>query len=184
MSDIPVWDVDIFSDQSIRDARAVDDALREALPVARLADGTVIVTRYADVAAGLTDWRTFSSASRPWHDPNSLRPEILVTDDPPRHARVRPIIASTLNPHALEGMRPAFEEEAAAIFDDIVAREGESIDVVAEVTKRYVFRVLPDLIGLPDEGRDHMSGFGHMVWATFGPPNELYEEAIKDSGPV
>ncbi len=184
MSDIPVWDVDIFSEQSIRDARAVDDALREALPVARLADGTVIVTRYADVAAGLTDWKTFSSASRPWHDPNSLRPEILVTDDPPRHARVRPIIASTLNPHALEGMRPAFEEEAAAIFDDIVAREGETIDVVAEVTKRYVFRVLPDLIGLPDEGRENMSGFGHMVWATFGPPNELYEEAIKDSGPV
>ncbi len=184
MPDIPLYEVDIFSEACVRDARATDDALREATPVARLADGTVIVTRYADVAAGLTDWKSFSSASRPWHDPNSVRPEILVTDDPPRHTRVRPIIANTLGPRALEAIRPTFEREAATVFDEVVARSGETIEVVDEITKRFVFKVLPDMIGLPDEGRENMTGFGHMVWATFGPPNELYEEAIKDAGPT
>ncbi|HEX4024198.1 MAG TPA: cytochrome P450 [Steroidobacteraceae bacterium] len=184
MRDIPAYDVDIFSEASVRNARSVDDALREAAPVARLVDGTVVVTRYADVAAGLTDWKTFSSASRPWHDPNSVRPEILVTDDPPRHTRVRPIIGNTLGPRALEAMRCAFEREAVVIVDDIVARSGQIIDAVGQVTRRFVFKVLPDLIGLPDEGRENMTAFGHMVWATFGPPNELYEEAVRDSAPV
>ena len=184
MAEIPLYDVDPFCEASVRQARAVDDELREALPVARLADGTVLITRYTDVAAGLSDWKTFSSVSRPWHDPNSLRPEILLTDDPPRHTRVRPIVANALGTRALESMRPAFEREATIIFDEVVARSGEVLDAVADITRRFVFRVLPDLIGLPDEGREHMNGFGHMVWATLGPPNELFEEAVRDSAPV
>ena len=36
------------------------------------------------------------------------------------------------------------------------------------------------MIGLPEEGREHMEAFGHMVWSTLGPPNELFEEAMAD----
>ncbi len=70
---IPDYPVDLFSHESVRNARAVDDMLREFAPVVRLADGTVMITRHADVTAGLQDWQTFSNKSRPWHDPNSLR---------------------------------------------------------------------------------------------------------------
>jgi hypothetical protein len=38
--------------------------------------------------------------------------------------------------------------------------------------------VLPDLLGLPEAGREHMEAFGHMVWATMGPMNELFHEAM------
>ncbi len=62
---IPDYEVDLFSRESVRNARAVDDALREFAPVVRLADGTVMIARHADVAAGLQDWKTFSSSSRP-----------------------------------------------------------------------------------------------------------------------
>ena len=74
---IPAYPIDIFSRQSVREARAVDDALREFSPVVRLQDGTVMIARHASVTSGLADWRTFSSRSRPWHDPKSVRPEIL-----------------------------------------------------------------------------------------------------------
>jgi 4-methoxybenzoate monooxygenase (O-demethylating) len=87
--EIPPSPLDPFSRESVRNARAVDDELREFAPVVRLEDGTVMITRHAAVKAGLQDWQTFSSRSRPWHDPASVRPEILLTDDPPRHTQVR-----------------------------------------------------------------------------------------------
>ena len=72
-----------------------------------------MITRHADVAAGLQDWKTFSSTSRPWHDPKSVRPEILLTDDPPRHTHVRQAMAKALSTQVLASMRSSFERDAA-----------------------------------------------------------------------
>jgi cytochrome P450 len=184
MTEIPLYPVDLFSRESVRNARAVDDALREAAPVVRLADGTVIISRHADVAAGLADWRTYSSASRPWHDPKSLRPEILLTDDPPRHTRVRAIVSEALSTHALEQRRADFELAARQALDAVCARPGEPLDVVGDLTQPFVGKVLADLLGLASDDRGHMRDFGHIVWATLGPPNELFDEAMSGAGPV
>ena len=92
-----VLDEDLFSRESVRNARAVDDRVREMAPVVKLArENITMLARYEHVSKGLADWKTFSSTSRPWHDPNSVRPEILLTDDPPRHTQVRAVIANAL----------------------------------------------------------------------------------------
>jgi cytochrome P450 len=174
---IPQYEVDLFSHESVRDARAVDDELREFAPVVRLADGTVMITRHADVTAGLADWQTFSSKSRPWHDPKSLRPEILLTDDPPRHTHVRHAMASVLSAQVLANLRPSFERDAAALLNSLLSRPGEMLDAVRDITQRFVYKALPDAIGLRVAGREHMYAFSHMVWATMGPENALFREA-------
>jgi cytochrome P450 len=181
---IPKYSVDIFSRESVRQARAVDDALREFSPVVRLQDGTVMITRHASVTSGLADWKTFSSTSRPWHDPKSVRPEILLTDDPPRHTHVRTAMAKALSPGLLESIRASFERDAAAIVSDVLAREGEVIDAVADITQRFVYKALPDAFGMRIEGRENMYGFSHMVWATMGPENDLFREAMVGIEPV
>jgi len=181
---IPEYPVDLFSRESVRNARAVDDAVREFSPVVRLADGTVMITRHADVLAGLQDWQTFSSRSRPWHDPKSLRPEILLTDDPPRHTHVRQVIAQALSAQVLANLRPSFERDAAALVEELLSRQGQTIDAVKDITQRFVYKALPDAIGLRVEGREHMYRFSHMVWATMGPENELFREAMVDLEPV
>ena len=181
---IPAYPVDLFSRESVQNARAVDDAVREFAPVVRLVDGTVMITRHADVTAGLQDWQTFSSRSRPWHVPKSLRPEILLTDDPPRHTHVRQAIAQALSAQVLSNLRPSFERDAAALVEGLLARQGETIDAVRDITQRFVYKALPDAIGLRVEGREHMYRFSHMVWATMGPENELFREAMVDLEPV
>lgn len=181
---IPIYEVDLFSHESVRNARAVDDAVREFAPVVRLADGTVMITRHADVTAGLADWQTFSSKSRPWHDPKSLRPEILLTDDPPRHTHVRHAMAGVLSTQVLANLRPSFERDAAALFDGLLSRQGEILDAVRDITQRFVYKALPDAIGLRVQGREHMYAFSHMVWATMGPENELFREAMVNLEPV
>jgi 4-methoxybenzoate monooxygenase (O-demethylating) len=181
---IPQYEVDLFSHESVRNARAVDDAVREFAPVVRLPDGTVMITRHADVTAGLQDWKTFSSKSRPWHDPKSLRPEILLTDDPPRHTHVRQAMTAVLSTQVLAKLRPSFERDAVALFDGLLSRQGETLDAVRDVTQRFVYKALPDAIGLGVPGREHMYAFSHMVWATMGPENELFREAMVNLEPV
>src|SRR5487761_1600707 len=119
---IPEFDIDPFSRESVRDARAVDDRLRELAPVVRLpGEDVVMLARFEHVSSGLKDWRTFSSTSRPWHDPKSVRPEVLLTDDPPKHSRVRAVVANALSRARLAKMAQAFGTEA----DAVVARVKE-----------------------------------------------------------
>ncbi|HEY4645907.1 MAG TPA: cytochrome P450 [Steroidobacteraceae bacterium] len=181
----PVCQDDVFGREAVRNARAVDDALREMAPVVKLArEDITIVARYQHVAEGLKEWQAFSSTSRPWHDTNSVRPEILLTDDPPRHTAVRPVIAAALSPQALAKMASAFNADADNLLRNVKERSGETIDAVADIARPFVYKVLPDLLGLPQEGRENMTAFGHMVWATLGPQNELFQEAMENVGPV
>jgi cytochrome P450 len=70
------------------------------------------------------------------------------------------------------------------LVDRLLAAEGATIDAVADLTRPFVYKALPDAIGLRVEGREHMHAFSHMVWATMGPENELFREAMVDVGPV
>lgn len=178
MKEIPLFPYDIFTPDAVRNARAVDDEVREYAPAVRLHDGTVMIARHRHVTAGLLDWKSFSSRSRPWHDPNSPRPEILLTDDPPRHTQVRKVIQDALSPRALERTKAVFNQAAEEFVAELRKREGEAVDAVGEITQAFIFRVLPDVLGLPKEGREHMHGFSQMVWATMGPPGELFDEAM------
>jgi cytochrome P450 len=174
-----VTDEDLFSRESVRNARAVDDRVREMAPVVKLArENITMLARYEHVSKGLADWKTFSSTSRPWHDANSVRPEILLTDDPPRHTAVRSVISTALSPASLNKMADAFRADAQALVRRMKEKSGETIDAVAEITQPFVYKVLPDLLGVPEKGREHMYPFGNMVWATMGPMNDLFQEAM------
>jgi cytochrome P450 len=181
-AEIPATDLDMFCAASVRNARAVDDAIRELAPVVWLdRENIAVLGRFAQVQSGLSDWRTFSSRSRPWHDPDSVRPEILLTDDPPRHTQVRAVIGDALSPAVLTGMTQSFAAEAESLLQSLKARGSERIDAVADISRPFVYQVLPDLLGLPQQGREHMEAFGHMVWATMGPQNDLFREALADN---
>ena len=161
-ADPRLYALDIFTPEAVIDARAVDDALREFAPVVRLADGT----RHARAGTstsppGCSTGRRSPAASRPWHDPTSPRPEILLTDDPPRHTQVRKVIADALSPRALERVKGIFEARAQELLARLRAREGEPVDAVGDVTQAYVFQVLPDILGLPERRpRAHARLFG------------------------
>jgi hypothetical protein len=110
-----------------------------------------------------------------------VRPEILLTDDPPRHTQVRAVIGRALSPKAMKAMEDAFKREAEILVDDLLSSDGE-IDAVGGITARYVHKVLPDLMGLPEQGREKMTPFGNAVWATMGPMNDLFHEAMANAG--
>ncbi len=129
------------------------------------------------------DWKTFSSTSRPWHDPNSVRARKSCSPTIRRVTpTVRSVIATALSPKALNKMAEAFRADAQALVTRVKQKSGETIDAVGEITQPFVYKVLPDLLGVPVKGREHMYAFGHMVWATMGPMNELFQEAHERHG--
>jgi cytochrome P450 len=93
-------------------------------------------------------------------------------------------MAMALSPQVLANLRPSFERDAAALLESLLSRQGEVIDAVREITQRFVYKALPDAIGLRIEGREHMYAFSHMVWATMGPENALFREAMVNLEPV
>src|ERR1700756_1548982 len=121
-----------------------------------------MLPRYEHVSAGLLDWKTFSSTSRPWHDPKSVRPELLLVDDPPKHTGVRAVVSAALSPKALAKMGAAFRADAEALVANLVEKSDTTIDAVAQITRPFVYKVLPDLLGIPLEGREYMYAFGNM----------------------
>jgi len=152
---IPVYEGDMFGREAVLRARDTDDRIRELAPVVWLErENIAILGRYQHVAAGLTDWQAFSNRSRPWHDPNSVRPEILLTDDPPRHTEIRKVMAKVMSPTRLKELTADFQRTAAAQVGRLMARAGEVIDANVDITRPFVHKVLPDLLGMPEAGRD------------------------------
>ena len=85
-------------------------ALREHAPVKRMADGSVFLSRYADVVAVYKDTATFSSDKHEEFGPKYGTSPLLehhttslVFNDPPLHTRVRRLIAGALTPRAHRG---------------------------------------------------------------------------------
>lgn len=180
MADAPICDLDLFSPESVRNAREVDDMIREMAPAVKLSrENITLIGRFEHVRAGLADWKSFSSTSRPWHDPTSPRPEILLTDDPPRHTDVRQVIGKALSKRNMKRWAERFQADAKTLVDELLDSGNTVIDATHDIGRPYVYKALPDVIGLPEEGREHMEPFGHMVWATLGPINELFEEAME-----
>jgi cytochrome P450 len=176
-----VSDLDMFALEPVCDPQTYDALLREQAPAVYLERYDIWVTgRHAHVYEAARDWETFSSTSRPFHDPNSIRPEILLTDDPPEHRRVRAVIQRAISPAVIKRMREDFVREAEAHVERLLAPGGiVELDGRHDIASPFVLKVFPDAIGLPEEGREHLVRFGDAAFNTFGPPNEIFHEGLR-----
>lgn len=183
-----VSSIDPFSRAFFEDPHPIHHELREAGPVVRLSRYDVwAVARYAEVHAVLNDWQTFSSSrgvglqdfsrEKPW------RPKSLVLEtDPPLHDRTRRILNRVLSPAVMRGLREQFASAADTMVDGLLERG--SFDAIAELAEAYPLTVFPDAMGMPRENRDFLLPYGNMVFNSFGPRNELFEEATRNAQPV
>jgi cytochrome P450 len=184
---VPSLDVDPFSNEFFEDPHAIHDTLREAGPLVWLDKwGVYGVARYAEVHAVLNDPLTFCSSrgvglsdfakEKPW------RPQSIILEaDPPAHTRTRAVLSQVLSPTAMKGVREHFTAMAAAKVDELLARG--SFDAVADLAEAYPLSVFPDAMGLKQEGRENLLPYASLVFNSFGPPNQLRQEAIERSAP-
>ena len=138
---------DLFNAASVRNARAIDDQLRETAPVVKLArEGITMLARYKDVSEGLRDWKTFSSETGTLIDTDaSLLPETMFHMDPPRHDQLRSILSRVLTPSRIANLEPVVRQQAQALVDTFKAGGMTIIQPNSEDFSKPVLATVPKL---------------------------------------
>jgi 4-methoxybenzoate monooxygenase (O-demethylating) len=176
----PESDVDPFSVENLTDPLPWQECLREQAPVVRLSRyGCYVLTRHADVRAALRNWAEFESGAgtglQNYREEESWRPRsLLLETDPPEHTHYRGAVNGFLLPRGVAHLRAAMEQAATALLDPLLDR-GEA-DVVPDLAEPYVVQVFGDAVGLGKEGRENLLPYGHSVFNSFGPLNDLFTE--------
>src|SRR6202011_1754230 len=186
--DRPVSTIDPFSHAFLRDPYPHHERLREAGPVVWLEQyGIGAMARHEQVRDALTDWQTYCSSAGvglsdfrkepPWRPPS-----IILEADPPLHTRTRAVLTRILSPAAIKILRETFEREAELLVARLV--EQREFEGIADLAEAYPLKVFPDAVGLSEEGRENLLPYGSMGFNSFGPRNDLFNQATANPGPV
>ena len=118
----PHSDLDIFCMDAILHPDKYDVVLREMAPVVYLPRYDMYVTgRHEHSQKILANDDQFSAFKRPFFEPASVRADILITDDRPKHPRVRRPIQRAMSPAVMRRMKEDFTIEADRLVDSIMA---------------------------------------------------------------
>ncbi len=129
-------------------------ALRRFAPVKRLPDGSVFLSRHADVALCYRDARMLSDKKAEFGPKFGVGTPLyrhhttsLVFNDPPLHTRVRKLLAAAFTPRALANLQPRIE----AVVDGLLDRHADArrMDLVEDFAFRLPVEVICDMLGVP-----------------------------------
>jgi cytochrome P450 len=180
---VPTYGADIYDDQALLEPYEHYRALRDLGPAVWLEQhGAYAITRYADVRAVLTDSDTFRSANGiALNEPaNSAILGCTLASDGELHAHLRQVVAHRLTPRSLRPMKERVTEAADELVAELLQRG--SFDAVADLARALPLSIVPDFIGWPQEGREHLLRWAGANFDSFGPVNERVEKALPQCG--
>ncbi|GLS16205.1 cytochrome P450 [Hydrogenophaga electricum] len=142
-------------------------ALREHDPVRRMPDGSLFLTRHADLMAVYRDAALFSSDKHVEFAPKYNVPPFgsdtapaplyehhttsLVFNDPPLHTRVRKLIMGALTRRAIADMEPGLVALVDSLLDRIEDQGGG--DLIEDFAAAIPVEIIGNLLGVPHAER-------------------------------
>jgi cytochrome P450 len=135
-----------------------------------------LVTRYADVLAGLRDPRL--SAERSWTSvvvPRQLRETVsgvqrayaaqMLFRDGPDHTRLRRAMATAFTPRVVEGMTPLIQSLVDELLDAATGRG--QMDVIADLAYPLPTSVIGAMLGLPRQDMPQLKAWSTDMGTTY-----------------
>ncbi len=149
-------------------------ALRLHDPVRRMPDGSLFLSRHADLERIYKDTTTFSSDKRvefaPKYGDGPLyehHTTSLVFNDPPLHTRVRRIIAGALTPRAIADMEAPVTTLVDGLLDAMAAK-GEA-DLIDDFAAAIPVEVIGNLLAVPREERGPLRDWSLAILGALEP---------------
>lgn len=179
-SGCPTTDVDLWSDDVLRDPYPTARALRDLGPTVWLERyNLVAVPRFADVRAALANWKLYSSAKGVGVDEgvNEGAGANILASDPPVHDQFRRTLSEQLSVSCLGPEVDGLARTATALVDRLLERS--SFDAVADLARHYSLTVVCDLLGLPEDQRAPLPHLAERAFNTFGPANKQCVDGLK-----
>lgn len=92
-----------------------------------------------------------------WEIFNWLHADSILDSEPPKHTRLRSLVAKAFNRQKIEGMRPAVERITDQLLHEIdqKVRAGEEFDLIADYAEPLPVKIIADLLGFP-ESEEHL----------------------------
>lgn len=174
---VPVWDVDPYSADILRDPNPYYAELRAKGPVVYIPKYSVLaVGRYLETKEIFSDWERFVSSRGVGLDDfahgQSWRPNSIILEvDPPDHTAVRKVMIRAMSPKVAAGYKQLFFDEAARLIDDLLTRDG--FDAVGDFAEVFPTNVFPKAVGMTDVNKRHLVDYGAMVFNSLGPDNDI-----------
>ncbi len=116
------------------------------------------LSRYADVVAGLTDWRSYSSARGTVleliRSGMQIPPGSILFEDPPLHDAHRALLARLFTPRRIAEIEPQVRAFCARSLDPLVG--GDRLDFIADLGSQMPMRVIGMLLGIPEEDQEEL----------------------------
>jgi cytochrome P450 len=161
--------------------------LREHQPIRRMPDGSLFLTRHADLVSVYKDAATFSSdkqaefapkygAGSPLHEHHTSS---LVFNDPPLHTRVRKIIMGALSRRAIADMEPGLHTLVQSLLDEIGQKGGG--DLIEDFASAIPVEVIGNLLGIPHQERAPLRGWSLAILGALEPKLSEAQEAAGHS---
>jgi cytochrome P450 len=179
MQVIPSYPADLFTDEALLDPHPHYRALRDLGPVVWLdAHQMYALPRFQEARAVLSDATSFCSGQGVGL--NDVINELIagrstLMTDGEQHERQRYLLGQGLTPKALRRMQATVERLAVDRVSELVGRG--SFDAVADLARALPLTVVPDLIGWPLGGREHLLEWASATFDLLGPLNARAQQA-------
>jgi len=124
------------------------------------------LSRHRDVAAGFRDSARFSSAYGVTLDalawgPDAYKAMSFLALDPPRHTRMRALVARGFTPRRVQDLVPRIVALTTEYLDP--ALEAGSFDLVADFAGKLPMDVISELVGVPAADRDEVRRLADLL---------------------
>ncbi len=167
--DLPVSDVhfDPFDYAFHEDPYPVYRELREKSPVFWSEELHFwALSRHADVLAGFKNWEQFSNTGGVSLEIGQLNEDTsmvlsILGMDPPRHDRIRALVAKGFTPRRVAGLEPSIRALSVRYLER--AREAGRCDFVADFAGRIPMDVVSEMLGVPESDRDMLRGWSDTI---------------------
>ena len=129
---------------------------------------------------------TDKSPAFEWETFNWLHSDSILDSEPPKHTRLRSLVAKAFNRNKIEGMRPAVERITQQLLDaiDEKIKSGESFDLIADYAEPLPVKIIADLLGFPESEEHLLRPWSQSIVKMYEVnPSEQYQvEAKKAAG--
>ena len=92
-----------------------------------------------------------------WEIFNWLHSDSILDSEPPKHTRLRSLVAKAFNRQKIEGMRPSVGRITEQLLDaiDEKVKSGQTFDLIADYAEPLPVKIIADLLGFP-ESEEHL----------------------------
>ena len=181
------FDIQALPDGFADDPFPVYRALLDHAPVKWFPDGSVMLSRWADLDRVYRDTTTFSSDKKrefgakygtgaPLFEHHTTS---LVFNDPPLHTRVRRIMVGAMTPRAIGAMEPALTRLVDDLLDDLAAKQARagSVDLIEDFAMLIPIEVIGNLFDVPHDERGPLRDWSLAILGALEPVLTAEQEA-------